>query len=406
MSGLSSLSLHRRALAFALFALVFLLVTWANYVGPASQYRGMANQDFMSLWTGGKAIVLGLNPYSEAVWRPLRAAYGSTWLRDRIAPFPLWTFLFFVPFSFLTTRAAGALWMTLCQLSLVLGIPLLTRSLGWRGRSSLFLVLGAVLFRPTFPAIANGQLAPVLFLVLVLTYALYRGGHPFTAGLLLSLQLTKPNLALFLLLTAGWVFLVRRDRRSLAGLMTGSLSLLIVSWVILPGWPFQWLGAAEKSGVARANPTVWGLAYDWGGERWWPATAIGVGSLLYLALLVFLWKAREEDPLLGLSLAVVAATFFPPYLWAYEQIVLLFPTIVALRWGLASGWGPRWAWWGGWWLVTVGLGWTLFFIALRREMDTGSALMPLAALAYLVLAWRSLRRENKGLDLSPRKVQP
>ncbi len=71
-------------------------LTWLHYryaVAPLD----FANKDFMSLWTGGKAVLLGLDPYHPSVWQSLRATYGSVWMPDARAPFPLWTFLLMTP---------------------------------------------------------------------------------------------------------------------------------------------------------------------------------------------------------------------------------------------------------------------------------------------------------------------
>jgi hypothetical protein len=138
------------------------------------------------------------------------------------------------------------------------------------------------------------------------------------------------------------------------------------------------------------------LAHELGGEQLWPASATWASGLFYLGLFLFLWKQRERDWVFSLALAVIASTFLAPYLWAYEQVVLLFPTVVALNWGLASKQGARWVWWAGWWFTTVVLGWLLFYAAQRRGVDTWSALMPLASLGYLALAWRAWRQRMEN----------
>lgn len=361
----------------------------------------MAGKDFMSLWSGGKAIVLRLNPYDIEVWRPLRAAYGSNWMPDPISPWPLWTHLIFVPFSYLTPQAAGALWMTICELSLLLAISLIVQTSGWETRVAfLVLSLGAFAFRPVLNAISTGQVAAVLFLLLAAAYTLHRRGHPFAAGFLLALEIIKPNITAILLVTIGLIFLARRDWSVLAGLAVGGLTLLGITWIILPGWLFQWLAITEKAQVACINPTIWGLAYDWWGKQAWPASAIGIGGVLYLGLLLFLWKQRQEDWLFSLSLAVAASTFLAPYLWNYEQAVLLFPTIIALHWGLASERGNRWVWWAGWWFTTVVLSWLLLLVAHRRGVDTWSAFLPLASVGYLLVAWQARRAELQGTSIA------
>ena len=164
-----------------LIILVFGLVTIANYYLLANNAGGMTRKDFMSLWAGGKALTLGLNPYDPEVWRPLRASYGDTWLPDATAPFPAWTFLFFIPFSFLSTQLAGAIWMILSEIALLAGAGLLAKGLEWDNSSHYlpWLLIGLGLFRPIFSAIANGQLSPVLFFLLVWSFYLHRRGYSF-----------------------------------------------------------------------------------------------------------------------------------------------------------------------------------------------------------------------------------
>jgi hypothetical protein len=391
----------RPALAFFLFILGFGLVVWANYSTVASLSDGMASQDFMSLWIGAKTIIMRVNPYDVDVWRPLRASYGSEMLTDLVGPFPMWTFMFFIPFSYLTTQAAGALWITICELSLIAGIFLLARAFGWKGYTPLILVLGIIVFRPVFPAVMNGQLVPVLFLLLVIAYIMYERGHPFTAGFLLAIQIVKPNLALFLILTLGWIFLVRREWRALAGLITGGLVLLVASWIAMPGWLFDYLTVTEKTRTTPGMPTVWGLTRVLGGAELWPASAIVAGALFYLGLLYLVWKLRVEDWLISLNIAVVAATFLTPYAWAYEQVILLLPNTTALHWGLASKQGPRWAWWAGWWLVGPIMSWLFFLYAYQRKLDVISGLMPLLSLGYFCLAWIVYRKRFAGEGLAP-----
>ena len=260
----------RSVLRAVLLVAVLGLVVWANHHVQINISGRMTQKDFMSIWTGAKAVILGLNPYDVSVWRPLRRAYGCSWNRDPISAWPLWTHLFFVPFSFLSPEVAGASWMTICELSLILGVSLMMQALVWESQLTLFaLSAGAVLFRPALPAILNGQVSPLLFLILAAAYFLHSQGRPFIAGLLLSLEAVKPNLTAILLLTVAVVFLFRRDWRALTGLVAGGRTLLVISWIVIPAWPFRWLLVAlmRKGGGGGAIPTVWGLVYEWGGHN-------------------------------------------------------------------------------------------------------------------------------------------
>ena len=385
-----------RVLAAFLVLLGIGSVLFANYTMLASKAGGMTRKDFMSLWSDGKALALGLNPYDEAVWRPLRANHGDTWLPDAICPFPAWTILFFVPLSLLPTQMAGALWMTISEIALIGGVFMLVRALNWHSSPRYWVwgLVGVMLFRPLFSAIANGQLVPVLFFLLALAFYTYQKGYYAVAGMLLALQITKPSLTLFLVPLLGLILLVRRDWRTLGGFVGGGLGLLAVSWIVLPGWLFQWLGTAKKAEIAGITPTAWGLAYDLIGDRYQTLVAIVSIALLCLVITAVIWRPRRDNLLFSLGIALGLSVFATPYLWAYEQLILLFPALVGLYWGTTSNGAKRQLWVGGWLLVTFGLSWTLPWVAMLRGVDTWSALVTLGVTGYFVVAWKAYNREQ------------
>ena len=383
-----------------LLILVFILVTVANYYLLAIKNGGMTHRDFMSLWTGGKALTLGLNPYDPAVWRPLRASYGDTWLPDATAPFPAWTFLFFIPFSFLSTQLAGAIWMTLSEIALIAGVALLAKGLEWNNfaRYLPWLLIGLALFRPIFSAIAGGQLAPVLFFLLVWSFYLHRRGYPLWSGVVLALQITKPNITMFYLPMAGVIFLLRRDWRMLGGMIAGGAALLAASWVVLPGWVLQWLVAVEKSSVAFRTPTVWGLSFELtqGISQWLTLSIAGVAAVQLLTAII-IWRQRKDDWLCSFAFALAASIFTTPYLWAYDQLPLYFPAMVGLYWGINSQRGKSGVWIAVWLTMMVGLSWGLTFVAASRGVDTLSAFVTLSVAFYLTAGYYFVRqRAAKG----------
>ncbi|MCP4423232.1 MAG: hypothetical protein GY803_01940, partial [Chloroflexi bacterium] len=135
-------------------------LTWANYrfLTGTGQY---ASHDYMSLWAGGRAVIEGLNPYDPAVWGPLRERYGSEWIPDAQAPFPLWTLILHVPFSLLDVGWGAAVWLTFSFGLLVASLFLLVSLFG-RGPLPLgefaLLVLGAFTFRGTLISLRGGQI--------------------------------------------------------------------------------------------------------------------------------------------------------------------------------------------------------------------------------------------------------
>lgn len=125
-----------------------------------AQYRYLAypirytGRDFMSLWAGGRAVLEGLDPYDAEVWLPLRARYGSTWMPDERAPFPLWTLALMAPFSALDVDWGTAWWLVFSELLLGVSVYLLVSEVGHLrptvvGFALLLLLLGGFATRGT-----------------------------------------------------------------------------------------------------------------------------------------------------------------------------------------------------------------------------------------------------------------
>jgi hypothetical protein len=259
-----------------------------------------------------------------------------------------------------------------------------------------------MLYRPIFPAIANGQLAPMLLFLLISAFWLHQQGHRFAAGLVLALQIAKPNLTVFFVPLLVLILLVRRDLRTLSGLAVGGLGLMAVSWLALPGWALQWLTAAGKTRASSITPTIWGLTHDLVGEPSWRTLAILAVALVLIGTSISIWQQRRQNWLFSLGLALGVSVFATPYLWAYEQLVLFFPAMIGLYWGTSSKccWEPLWA--AGWTAIVVGLSWALVFVAMKRGIDTWSAFVTVGIIVYFVTAWYAgmrNRRANQEIEV-------
>ncbi len=382
------LSGHWKWIASAvLLGLAFLLVTVLNYHIVVTVLGGMVNKDFMSVWTGGKALVLGLDPYDPEVWPVLRTQYGSTWFPDPTCPFPLWTLMFFVPLSLLPLPVAGAIWTTVCEVSLVVSIPLLlgaTRS-NQSATVRVVMLLGALAFRPFIASLVNGQMVPVLLPVLAGSAYLYSRGQSFWSGVLMSLLITKPNLFPLFFIALGLLLLVRKDWSGLGGLAAGGGALLVTSWIISPGWLFRWLRVGvDKTTRVFGTPTLWGLSYELVGGTLWTPVAAGVAILLSLLTLVLVFRWRKEW-LSALGLALCASLLVTPYMRAYDHILLLLPAVTAAMYGQNRRPSKLAIWLG----IIVVLPWVLFGIAIARGFDQWSVLVTIVTVIYLFVSTRS-----------------
>lgn len=347
-----------------------------------------ANKDFMSLWAGGKAVWRGLNPYDPAVWGALRAEYGSSWFPDPRAPFPLWTFLLTAPFALLPLPLAAAAWLTFVELLLAASLWLLLRQRrAWSPGDVAALVLGAFLSPATILVLINGQFTFVLLACLTLSVVYSRRGQPFCAGIFLVIILFKPNPFILLAPLLGLWLLWRRRWRTIAGTLIAAGILLGVTWLLEPGWLWDWLNVTAKTSVAEITPTLWGLAAEISGQAWAlvglalaAALSVGVGVVIF-------WRpALTETPLLSLALA--ASLLATPYTWTYEHALLYLPW--AAWWAQQpAGWRGRLGWLG----QTFLLPWLVFGLAMARVNDSFGFAVPLLALVvWLRQVWNAGRQ--------------
>jgi hypothetical protein len=163
------------------------------------------------------------------------------------------------------------------------------------------------------PVIIHGQISAVLLAVLTGGILLYDRGSSFAAAAVWGLVVLKPNPFILFLPALGLLLLTRRDWRGLFGLVAGLGALLLVSWLVQPRWLFDWTRVSEKTRVACATPTLWGLAFDLVGPEHWIITGIIVTTLMSAGTLL-LTVRWHDDWLTGLCLVLSASLLVTPYL--------------------------------------------------------------------------------------------
>jgi len=382
-------------LLLPLALLLFGALAWASYrflTGPAVY----VNRDFMSLWTGGRALLMDLDPYDPEVWRPLRAQFGSTWLQDTRAPFPLWTFLFTLPFALLDVGWGAAAWIAFSIL--VLAGTLLLFPLDADGKADaageeerrssvlglLLLVLGVFTFRATLVTFLNGQITVVLLLVLALFVILMERDRPFAAGFVLAFTALKPNPFILFVPAVGLWLIHRRRWRTIAGGTAGGLFLLAASWLVQPGWLFEWFKVRSKAEWVFITPTVWGLSWEMA-PVWWPLLGLGLAVIVTAALGWLIFTNERLEAAGVVSLAIATSLLITPYIWVYEHLLLLIPLFLIFtrlrQRALATG---------IWLLMVFVLPWAMFWIAMERGAGTLTFVIPLLTglLFYLTMVAR------------------
>jgi hypothetical protein len=353
------------------FLLVFLIL--ANYhflVRP----KGYLNEDFMDLWTGGRALIEGVDPYSPDIWIPLKTRLGSSWMPNLRAPHPFWTLMIFVPLAFMPTNYAAAFWLAISDIFLGASVFLIARFLT-DGRPSftelIILLIGALTFRGVVVTFTNGQLSLFLLFIIGFFLFLFKQEKLFLAGFALALLLLKPSpFILFIPLVGLWL-IVHRNWKVIFGGLTGFIALFVPSWLVQPGWLFEWLAVRSKTAVTFHTPTVWGLAYNITSE-WWVLLGLCI-TVLLTAGLGWLIVSRREVSVIEISiLALSGSLFVTPYIWAYDHALLLLP-LAFLFLELKRGWMK----YAIWFFLSTFLPWLLFVLALKKGNDALSSMLPL-----------------------------
>lgn len=172
--------------------------------------RGQSARDFTWLYAAALQVRAGVNPYLD-----LGSVIPAAWENARTTPlfYPLPAVLIALPFSFLPVELAGVVFSMLS--AFLLAWALTEDGKYWR--------LWAFCSAPALVAFGNVQWSPLL---LASVYLWWLG----------PIVICKPSLGL-----AAWV-----ARPRFGSLWIGS-ALVILSLLVLPSWPIDWLHNLAKS---------------------------------------------------------------------------------------------------------------------------------------------------------------
>jgi len=296
------------------------------------------NSDFFSFWLSGRMLQSYQNPYEADGWVQAHYTYNAHWISDSTFLYPIPLAILFIPFGAFDLYSAFVAWVWLSQFLLLISIALLFPLLGNNRKHYIVpLALGILLYRPVIPLLVNGQLSSLFLLAIVAAGLLWERDQWVCGGVTLSVLFLKPSIGIPIVGLVGLYLLVRRQYSGLLGLATGGLALLVLGLLINLNWMGEYLDvlSSKQSETFGYSATAWGLSglavhFDQ------PYT-VALGLLItVLGVLFFLFMLvrKRLPPLHGLALAVAVALFVTPYLWPYDQILLLLPmllTIAALK---------------------------------------------------------------------------
>jgi len=326
----------------ALFTLLSIAFLW--FAVRTVRSISTTDSDFFTFWLAGWMNWARQNPYSSQQWIAGHTRFGAVWIPNPIFPYPLPLAVFLAPLGLLALEQAYVLWFYTSEAAILIFLVLIVGM--WpapKATSYLFpLVAGAFLFRPTLITLQNGQLGAIFLLILALTLLLWERERWFLGGLCLALVALKPTLGMPLLLLAGLWLAGQKKYAALAGIFLSTTILALMGYMRDPAWIAQFLAVGNRKlgETLGYSPTLWGLSgaicrHDW-------ACTVTLGGILSICLLAFtsyilLKKGASLSPLIALSLILPVTVLITPYLWAYDQILLLIPISVATLWIAREG---------------------------------------------------------------------
>jgi hypothetical protein len=291
--------------------------------------------ELVTFRVAGELLVSGQSPY-----RPELQFSRQVALREgeavRLVPYynlP-WLALACAPLSLISLGAGKLVWGFLGSLGLVTSGWLLTGVAPGLSRP------GTVALCVAFPlslfASWMGQLSPLVLVLMVCTWRLTEAGFDYLAGGILALATFKPQLVVVLI--PALLLRSARARRwgVLVGFVAAAAALCLVSFALLPSWPYEFLWAVRNLPViSAARPEVavaWWTVLRAAGLSGWPLAAAYAFLALPLALLIAHSAWQAQRPVFDLlAWGLLAAFIVAPYAQIYDFPVLLPAFVAAFR---------------------------------------------------------------------------
>ena len=224
---------------------VFCLVYFSTKVMTSIPFE----DDFVIPWTAGRSWLLeGINPYDPAVvGRAEDTISKSDYLADlpvsEMLFHPLINLIFYLPFSLIPYEISRAIWITFITISIAVICYISLMLSGWQVSAieKVGIILLFTFWMPGIHSILSGYFTPIMILLIFLGIYLIFKEQDNTAGFVLSLTIGSLPISLIITITIIIWSISRRRWSILISYFYGGAFLIIVSLLLLPTWPLDWL---------------------------------------------------------------------------------------------------------------------------------------------------------------------
>jgi hypothetical protein len=378
------------------------LITVALLVLVAANFsfavRAIGDNDFLPGWVAARAwLTSGTSPYDPSVavetqemiyGRPANAENDESLA---LFLYPLWAMLLYIPLSLAPYPLALALWMTILELGLPLVVWMCTRLMRWRvsPRVLIGMMLFSIFNYHGIRAIVTGQFAVVEAILVVGTLLAIRDRRDVLGGILLGLSLTKPHVALPLVLFVTLWSISTQRWRLLAVTLVTPLLLLGLTLLLSRGWVLMWLRSLTVFAQAvDFLPPLLKIGVDMGAAGFWTALALSIALLIYMVVEWWLALEKEEHWFHWTAAITLVITSLITIRTSSANMVLLIPALVLILkiWlDRSKGKGSLPAFVFGM-LVMIGI-WALFIFTSGQRFENPYLFLLLPLVALFGLLW-------------------
>lgn len=393
-----------------LILLVITCYTWATWQFFTEPIPG--GNDFMAHYTAWEAFLKhGHSPYSdEAALYTQNAIYGRAAMagedQNRLT-YPFYSGLVHAPFILVDYALSRAIYMTLLQIALFVGVVMVLDLVKWHPSIWLLgiVLVWALIYYPQARGIILGQFAIFGFFSLAASLFFLKRRQDILAGAILVLSTVKPTLVFLVVpFLIAWAF-VRRRRNFIWGFAVILAVLMLGSFVVLPSWLGEWVARMMRySGYTIGQSPVWLLTH---------VLLPGLGNtgeivITGLLLIVMLWTwwlafrpNGETRFIWSLGITLVVSNLIVPRSATTNYVMMLVPTL----WVFAAL--ERTPVWGkpvllvGMLVSFVGLWWLHYATVVgNQEQPILFIPSPLALGLVLLLGYRWLMNDARQNDLA------
>lgn len=366
-----------------IFALIILLLP--IFIFSAIQIassQSLSTSDFFAFWLAGKMNWTNQNPYFIDQWAAAQQQFGSTWTPDAIFPYPIPLAILLAPIGLFTLNQAYIVWVISAEIFIVLSICLLLYAFVDSQKKIHFvlpLMAAAFLFRPTITTLNDGQLGAFFLFVLCLAILFWKGQKSWQAAITLSFLIMKPTIgAPILFFVVVWM-VFKKNFKSLAVLIGSGLAWLLIGLLKDVQWipKFLSIGAGKFTTRVGLFPNIWGISSQaCGGQSLCTFGAGGFLALILVGVTIYvLWAKKDSPAFFIVSLITPVSLLITPYIWPYDQVLLIIPVVYVTVTLIQRGYPYLLAALFPISLSILSLG--LLLLAVQLNQDTWSVLLPL-----------------------------